>query len=132
MADPIGSVKAVAESSMREIVGQSNIQDDPHPTRQHRQPKVQALFQRTLDQYGAGVTVTQIQLLKVDPPTEVVAAFRDVQAAQADQVRLQNEAQTYANQVVPQARGDVFDYQRRERLPRSDHRGGEGTGAGLR
>jgi len=53
------------------------------------------------------VTITQVQLLKVDPPAEVVASFRDVQAAQADQVRLQNEAQTYANQVVPQARGQA-------------------------
>jgi membrane protease subunit HflK len=107
MADPNGSVKAVAESAMREVVGQSNIQDILTQARQITEAKVQALLQKTLDQYGAGVTVTQIQLLKVDPPAEVVAAFRDVQAAQADQVRLQNEAQTYANQVVPQARGQA-------------------------
>jgi membrane protease subunit HflK len=46
-----------------------------------------------------------VQLLKVDPPADVIAAFRDVQAARADQERIQNEAQTYANKVVPEARG---------------------------
>jgi len=107
MVDPDGTVKAAAESSMREVVGQSNIQDLLTQARQITETKVQALLQKTLDQYQAGVTITQVQLLKVDPPAEVVASFRDVQAAQADQVRLQNEAQTYANQVVPQARGQA-------------------------
>jgi len=107
MADPDGTVKAAAESAMREVVGQSNIQDLLTQARQVTESKVQGVLQRTLDEYGAGVNVIQIQLLKVDPPAEVVAAFRDVQAAQADQVRLQNEAQTYANQVVPQARGQA-------------------------
>jgi modulator of FtsH protease HflK len=105
MVDPDGTVKAAAESSMREVVGQSNIQDLLTQARQITESKVQALLQKTLDQFQAGVTITQVQLLKVDPPAEVVGSFRDVQAAQADQVRLQNEAQTYANQVVPQARG---------------------------
>jgi membrane protease subunit HflK len=107
MADPDGTVKAAAESSMREVVGQSNLQDLLTQARQVTETKVQGLLQTTLDEFGAGITVTQVQLLKVDPPAEVVAAFRDVQAAQADAVRLQNEAQTYANQVVPQARGQA-------------------------
>jgi membrane protease subunit HflK len=107
MADPDGTVKAAAESAMREVVGQSNIQDLLTQARQVTESKVQTLLQKTLDSYGAGVTVSRVQLQKVDPPAEVVAAFRDVQAAQADQVRLQNEAQTYANQVVPQARGQA-------------------------
>jgi membrane protease subunit HflK len=107
MVDPDGTVRAAAQSAMREVVGQSNIQDLLTQARQTTESKVQTLLQRTLDQFGAGVTVTQVQLLKVDPPAEVVAAFRDVQAAQADAVRLQNEAQTYANQVVPQARGQA-------------------------
>jgi modulator of FtsH protease HflK len=62
-------------------------------------------MQKTLDEYGAGVQVTQVQLQKVDPPAQVIDAFRDVQAARADAERLQNEAQTYANRVVPEARG---------------------------
>ncbi len=63
------------------------------------------LVQKTLDQYKAGVTVTQVQMLKVEAPAQVIDAFRDVQAAQADQERAQNEARTYAGRVVPEARG---------------------------
>jgi membrane protease subunit HflK len=100
-------VKAVAESAMREIVGQSNIQSLLTQGKALTEQNVQELLQRTLDGYGAGVTVSQVQLLRVDPPADVVAAFRDVQAAQADQVRLQNEAETYRNKVVPEAKGEA-------------------------
>ncbi len=62
-------------------------------------------MQKTLDSYSAGVQITQVQMQKVDPPAQVIDAFRDVQAARADAERLQNEAQTYANRVVPDARG---------------------------
>jgi membrane protease subunit HflK len=68
---------------------------------------VQDLMQKTLDHYGAGVIVQQVQLQKVDPPAQVIDAFRDVQAARADLERAVNEAQTYANRVVPEARGRV-------------------------
>jgi len=66
---------------------------------------VQDLMQKTLDGYGAGIVIQQVQLQKVDPPTQVIDSFRDVQAARSDLERLQNEAQTYANRVVPEARG---------------------------
>jgi membrane protease subunit HflK len=62
-------------------------------------------MQKTLDQYGAGVLIQQVQMQKVDPPQQVIDAFRDVQAARADLERAVNEAQTYANRVVPEARG---------------------------
>ena len=62
-------------------------------------------MQKMLDNYGAGIQITQVQLQKVDPPSQVIDAFRDVQAARADLERAQNEAQTYANRVVPEARG---------------------------
>jgi membrane protease subunit HflK len=62
-------------------------------------------MQRTLDFYGAGILVQQIQLQKVDNPGPVIDAARDVQAARADLERAQNEAQTYANRIVPEARG---------------------------
>jgi modulator of FtsH protease HflK len=100
-------VKAVAESAMREIVGQSNIQPLLTQGKALTEQQVQELIQRTLDSYGAGISVSQVQLLRVDPPADVVAAFRDVQAAQADQVRLQNEAETYRNKVVPEAKGEA-------------------------
>jgi membrane protease subunit HflK len=102
---PEGTVKAVAESAMREVVGHSEIQPILTGARQTVEVAVQELMQRTLDHYGAGVQVTQVQLQKVDPPSQVLDSFRDVQAARSDAERAQNEAQTYANRVVPESRG---------------------------
>jgi membrane protease subunit HflK len=102
---PEGTVKAVAESAMREIVGRSNIQPILTGARQNIETAVHDLMQQTLDNYGSGITITQVQLQKVDPPSQVIDSFRDVQAARADLERAQNEAQTYANKVVPEARG---------------------------
>jgi membrane protease subunit HflK len=105
--NPEGTVKAVAESAMREVVGRSEIQPILTGARQTVENAVQELMQKTLDHYGAGIVVQQVQLQKVDPPTQVIDSFRDVQAARADLERAQNEAQTYANRVVPEARGRV-------------------------
>src|SRR5450755_4042020 len=105
--NPEGTVKAVAESAMREVVGRSEIQPILTGARQNVENAVQELMQRTLDHYGAGILVQQVQLQKVDPPAQVIDAFRDVQAARADLERAQNEAQTYANRVVPEAKGNV-------------------------
>jgi len=103
--DPQGTVKAVAESAMREVIGRSDIEPILTGARQTVETAVHDLVQRTLDQYGAGIDVQQVQLQKVDPPQQVIDAFRDVQAARADLERSVNEAQTYANTVVPGARG---------------------------
>jgi membrane protease subunit HflK len=105
--DPEGTVRAVAESAMREVVGRSNIQPLLTQARQITETAVQELMQETLNAYGAGVLINQVQLLKVDPPADVIASFRDVQAARADQERVQNEAQTYSNRVIPEARGQA-------------------------
>ncbi len=105
--NPAGTVKAVAESSMREIIGRSDIQPILTQARQKTEADVQDLMQKALDDYGSGIQITQVQLQKVDPPAQVIDAFRDVQAARADQERLQNEAQAYANKVIPEARGDA-------------------------
>jgi modulator of FtsH protease HflK len=102
---PEATVKAVAESAMRAVIGRSNIQAILTGARQTIETAVQELMQKTLDDYGAGVVVQQVQLQKVDPPAQVLDAFRDVQAARSDLERAQNEAQTYANRVVPEARG---------------------------
>jgi membrane protease subunit HflK len=103
--NPEGTVKAVAESAMREVIGRSEIQPILTGARQTTELAVQELMQKTLDQYSAGVLVVQVQMQKVDPPAQVIDSFRDVQAARADLERAQNEAQTYANRVVPEARG---------------------------
>jgi membrane protease subunit HflK len=105
--NPQSTVKDVAESAMREIVGQQDIQPILTRSRRETEDNVRTLMQRTLDSYNAGIQVTQVQLQKVDPPSQVIDAFRDVQAARADQERLQNEADAYANRVVPEARGEA-------------------------
>ncbi len=105
--NPEGTVKAVSESAMREVVGRSNIQPILTGARQNIEAAVHDLMQKTLDDYGAGIQITQVQMQKVDPPTQVIDSFRDVQAARADLERAQNEAQTYANRVIPESRGRV-------------------------
>ncbi|CAL79247.1 Protease activity modulator HflK [Bradyrhizobium sp. ORS 278] len=103
--NPEGTVKAVAESAMREVIGRSNIQPVLTGARTQIEQSVLELMQKTLDNYGSGIQVDNVQMQKVDPPAQVIAAFRDVQAARADLEKAQNEAQTYANKVVPDARG---------------------------
>ena len=105
--NPEGTVKAVAESAMREVIGRAQIQPILTGARAATEQEVLKLMQRILDQYQSGIQVTRVQMQKVDPPSQVIDAFRDVQAARADAERLQNEAQTYANRVVPEARGEA-------------------------
>src|SRR3979411_3265608 len=89
--NPEGTVKAVAESAMREVVGRSNIQPILTGARTTNEAGVQDLMQKTLDNYGSGILVQQVQMQKVDPPAQVIDAFRDVQAARADRGGLENE-----------------------------------------
>lgn len=103
--NPEGTVKAVAESAMRDLIGRSTIQPILTGARTTIEAAVLELMQKTLDSYGSGILIQQVQMQKVDPPSQVIDSFRDVQAARADLERLQNEAQTYANRVVPDARG---------------------------
>ena len=102
---PEGTVQAVAESAMREIIGRSEHEPILTGARQNIESAVQALMQSTLDRYGSGIQITQVQLQKVDVPAQVIDAFKDVQAARIDLERAKNEARTYANKVVPEARG---------------------------
>ncbi|MDO8981587.1 MAG: FtsH protease activity modulator HflK [Afipia sp.] len=103
--NPEGTVKAIAESAMRDLIGRSTIQPILTGARTTIEAAVLELMQKTLDSYGSGILIQQVQMQKVDPPSQVIDSFRDVQAARADLERLQNEAQTYANRVVPDARG---------------------------
>jgi membrane protease subunit HflK len=101
------TVRAVAESAMREAVGQAKIDSIQTEGRADVQDHVRKLMQGTLDSYKAGVTVTRVALQKVDPPAQVIDAFRDVQAARADQEKKRNDAQRHANTIIPQARGEA-------------------------
>jgi membrane protease subunit HflK len=105
--DPETTVKAVAESVMRETIGKTPIVEATTEGRATIELAAREQAQRILDDYGAGILVTQVQLQKVDPPSEVIDAFRDVQRAQADRERAQNEAEAFANDILPRARGEA-------------------------
>jgi len=104
--DAEGTVKMVAESAMREIIGQLPIRAPLFENRQAIGDNTRKRMQELLDQYGSGISVSQVQLLKADPPAEVIDAFNDVQRAKADQERLRNEAEAYRNDIIPKARGE--------------------------
>lgn len=105
--DPDTTIKKVAESAMREIIGRTQIQKALTEGRSDIEVRTRELMQKILDDYQAGVIVNSVQLQKVDPPAPVVDAFDDVQRSRADKERLKNEAETYANDIVPRARGDA-------------------------
>ncbi|MCB1882583.1 MAG: FtsH protease activity modulator HflK [Geminicoccaceae bacterium] len=105
--DPEATVKAASESVMREIIGQTPIAEASTEARRSIEIKAGEQLQALLDSYGAGILIDEVQLQKADPPSEVIDAFRDVQRAQADRERLQNEAETFANDIIPRARGEA-------------------------
>lgn len=98
------TVRAVAESVMREVVGRTDFQAVLNE-RGAIEQDVRRQMQQVLDEYRAGVTVTLVNMQTVDPPAAVIEDYRDVQRARTDRERVQNEAEAYRNKVVPEARG---------------------------
>ena len=105
--DPAGTVKVAAETAMREVIAKSRIQPILTEGRSIIEIETQEIIQSILDEYNSGIQVTQVQTQKADPPDQVIDAFRDVQAARADMERSKNEAEAYANDVIPRARGEA-------------------------
>jgi modulator of FtsH protease HflK len=107
ISDQERSVKIAAESSLREIISRTPIQSAMSDKRAQIADETRTLLQQLLDNENAGILITQVQLQRVDPPPQVIDAFNDVQRARADQERARNEAEAYANDVIPRARGDA-------------------------
>ncbi len=105
--DPQGTVKAAAETAMREVIARSEIQPILTEGRSKIEIDTQEIIQNILDEYNSGIQITQVQTQKADPPDQVIDAFRDVQAARADMERSKNEAEAYRNDVIPRARGEA-------------------------
>jgi membrane protease subunit HflK len=105
--DPEGTVKVAGESAVRQIIGLNPIQSGLSDQRQKIADDAQALLQRLLDSYEAGIEITQVQMQRVDPPMAVIDAFNDVQRARADQQRARNEAEAYRNDILPRARAEA-------------------------
>ncbi len=136
--NPDGTIRAVAESAMREVIGRRVLQNvlpsqvaavqaatpsaaaaaqaatqaamaasaaSAASAQSEIQDEVQRTMQTILDSYSTGVVIDRVNVTRISPPQDVLAAFREVQAAVQDQARLRNEAETYASRVVPEARG---------------------------
>ncbi|MEO0411655.1 MAG: FtsH protease activity modulator HflK [Pseudomonadota bacterium] len=102
------TVKDVAESAMREVIGRRPIRDALTDARNQIQIEVQTIIQNSLNEYGAGISIQEVALEQTTPPEAVIDAFRDVQAAEADKERSINEAKAFANDIVPRARGEAL------------------------
>jgi len=105
--DQEATVKIAAESAMRETIGRTDIQPALTEARQDVELKTRTLLQSILNEYKAGIEITQVQLQDVLPPSQVIDAFDDVQRARQDRDRLRNEADAYRNDVLPRARGEA-------------------------
>jgi len=105
--NPEMTVKAVAESAMREVVGQTPLEPLLTSDRLQVAQNTSVLMQEVLDAYEIGVFIETVELQDVRPPAEVAEAFEDVQRAQQDKEQKQNQAEGYRNQVVPVARGEA-------------------------
>jgi membrane protease subunit HflK len=100
-------VRSAGESAMREVVGRRPADDTYRDKRAEIEIEVQQITQRILDDYGLGVNVDEIAMENVAPPTEVADAFDEVQRAEQDQERFQQEARQYANTLLGDARGQA-------------------------
>ena len=107
VADPEAAVKVEAESALRDVVSRTPIQAAMSDKREQIAAQTRALLQKSLDAEHAGIEITAVRLERVEPPRAVIDAFNDVQRARADQERERNEAQAYANDVLPRARAEA-------------------------
>jgi len=105
--NPEATIKISAESAIQEIIGQTTLEDALTVKRGAVEAQTKELLQEILDSYGAGVFIVEIKQQKVDPPSEVIDAFNDVQRAKQDQERSVNEADAYRNGIVPKAKGEA-------------------------
>lgn len=105
IANPEDAVKNAAESAIREVVGNTPISSILSNQKQEIADKIEHLIQKILDQYNTGIAVEKVQLLKAEPPAEVIDSYRDVQTSKADKEKEINQAQSYSNDILPKARG---------------------------
>lgn len=104
---PDRTVKDASEAAMREVIGKTDLNSALSEGRSVLAAQTQELVQEILDSYQSGILITQVEPQQIDPPEAVIAAFRDVQAARADEERAKNEAEAYRNDIIPRARGEA-------------------------
>ncbi|MCC6006455.1 MAG: FtsH protease activity modulator HflK [Rhodobacteraceae bacterium] len=107
LADPRDTIRAVAESSMRDIVARSELSPILNRDRGSIAAELRDSVQGTLESYEAGINVIRVNFDKAAPPGDVIDSFREVQAARQERDRLERQADAYANRVVAAARGEA-------------------------
>ncbi len=108
LADPIETVREVAEAAMRASVAEKTLDETfSGQGRAEIELDVRERMQRALDAYNAGITVIGVEIDKADPPADVVDAFRDVSVAEQNADAARNQARGYAQQVLAQAEGEA-------------------------
>ncbi len=105
--NPEGTVKTMAESAMREVIGRTPIAVALAEGKLEIAVATKKLLQETLNEYKAGIEIVSVNLLDTDPPSQVIDAFRDVQTARADMETARNQADAYRNDIIPRARGEA-------------------------
>jgi membrane protease subunit HflK len=107
LEEPELAVRKASESAIREIIARTPIADALSDGKKRIEQETKDLLQQILDSYGAGARVVLVQMRRVDPPVQVIDAFRDVQTAKADKEKEINQAQAYRNDIIPRAKGEA-------------------------
>jgi len=107
VADLGETIMKATEAAIRQVVGESHIDEALTTGKAEIQQKTQDLLQKILDDYGAGVQVAAIQLQDVNPPEQVAGAFKDVASAKEDKEKLINQSESYRNDIIPKAKGEA-------------------------
>lgn len=107
--DPVGTLKIISESIIRRVVASHTLDEVLTDNKFAIQQEIKTDLQELSDEYELGILITAIQLQDVEPPTEVDAAFKDVSSAREDKNSYINEAKSYANEVIPKARGNAAE-----------------------
>ncbi len=105
--NPGSTIISAAEASMRQVVGMFEIDESLTEGKSNIQILTKEKLQEILDIYGIGIQILTVQLQDVQPPKPVLQAFKDVASAREDRIRYINEANGYANDVIPKARGQA-------------------------
>lgn len=107
MDSPQFLMARLAEAALTEVVGGMGVDDVLTVARPEIARRVRERTQERIEEIGLGIVVNSVNLLSVDPPSQVIEVFRDVSNAAADRERIINEANGYANSIVPRARGEA-------------------------
>lgn len=108
IADPEQTISKVAQSAIREVVGQTTMLPIITNARSQVADKAREIMQQNLDSYKSGISISQVLIQQAEVHPDVQEAFQDVQSAKQDAINVQNQAETYRQDILPKARGQAI------------------------